>query len=68
MLTSNGKLEWVCRFQVSARLSQESQESIVQAQQTLCAQMNTIVTNRKSLLTILQVCPWPGVQQLEVSL
>lgn len=27
----------------------------MQAQQTLCAQMNTIVTNRKSLLTILQV-------------
>ncbi|KAK9831600.1 hypothetical protein WJX74_001975 [Apatococcus lobatus] len=39
---------------VSARLSPESQESIVQAQQTLVAQMNTIVTNRKSLLTILQ--------------
>ena len=45
---------------VSARLSPESQDSIVSAQQTLCAQMNTIVTNRKSLLAILQVCCAPA--------
>ncbi len=45
----------VSHLQVAARLSPESQDSIVSAQQTLCAQMNTIVTNRKSLLAILQV-------------
>ncbi|KAK9863913.1 hypothetical protein WJX84_002178 [Apatococcus fuscideae] len=48
---------------VSARLSAESQENIVQAQQTLCAQMNTIVTNRKSLLAILQRSQDPALDQ-----